>query len=393
MDISEMFPEAAAPKESTLFSKHSDTIDFNAAIADDKVDDKKVEEPADKADAKAAPAKTTEVHGTPAMEDLTISNEEFESAKDGSRSGLLEFFKTKIEAGEINPFDDYDDKKQTLDEYLKDFKAKDFDELWKSNQQFKEQELVSKVPQEFFDSLPEELQYAARYVNDGGTDIKGLFKALGEVQEVKALDPVKDAKLVCQNYLTAKEFGTPEEIAAQLEEWEDLGVIDTKSKSFKPKLDQMQDVIVQQKLAAQTQLKAQQVEQYNFYNNSVREALLTEDLGGIKIDKKTQVELFNGLTEGAFTDSRGKRCTEFEHLLDKIMWQEPDYKKLAKIHWILKDEAAYEKAVSLKATNANVEETVRELKTLQSKNTSATIEEVSAKKTMIPRKTGLFKRS
>ena len=36
---------------------------------------------------------------------------------------------------------------------------------------------IRETPKEFFESLPQELQIAARYVADGGTDLKGLFGA------------------------------------------------------------------------------------------------------------------------------------------------------------------------------------------------------------------------
>ena len=303
------------------------------------------------------------------------------------------FFKEKIQSGELTPFEDFDETKTTLDDYLRGFKTKDFDELWKSNQDLKEKELATVIPQQFFDSLPPELQFAAKYANDGGTDMKGLFKALAQVEEVKALDPEKDAKEVCKNYLTAKEFGTPEEIQDQIDEWEDLNVLTKKSKGFKPQLDKMEETLVQQKLIAQENLKKDQQAEADFYHNSVVEALQTEDLNGIKIDKKTQIELYKGLTENSFVDSRGKRCSEFHHLLDKIMWQEPNYKKLAKIQWILKDEEGYENALSNKAVNKNVESTVRLLKTEQSKTRAAVIESPQPKVHTISRTSRLFKRS
>jgi hypothetical protein len=37
------------------------------------------------------------------------------------------------------------------------------------------QEVASQTPQQFFESLPEELQYAAKYVADGGNDLNQLF--------------------------------------------------------------------------------------------------------------------------------------------------------------------------------------------------------------------------
>lgn len=391
MDLSDLFPEAPAEKTTTLFTKDSETIDMDKAME---------ETPANLplAENKMVVSKVnldtldTVPQGTLSVESLLQNTEDFEEAKQGSKSDLISFFKEKITSGELTAFDDFDESKQTIDQYLKTFKTKDFDELWKSNVKQKENDFAQKIPQQFFESLPPELQAAARYHNDGGTDMKSMFRALAQVEEIKALDPEKDARKVCENYLLTKEFGSDEEIKEQLDEWEDLGIMAKKSKGFKPQLEKMEDVLIQKKLQQQESIKNHQAAEAEFYHNSVQEALRTEDLGGIRLDKKTQIELYRGLTDASFQDRQGNRCNEFHHLLDKIMWQEPDYKKLAKIHWILKDEAGYEKALSNKAINIHAEESFRTLKTEQAKNRFTQAESPEPKTTLIPRGSRMFKR-
>ena len=98
------------------------------------------------------------------------------------KSGLVEFLKKRIESKEMFAFDDYDESKQSLDEYLSSLGEKDVEELWQANIDNFKQEVAAQTPQEFFASLPEELQYAAKYVADGGQDLKSLFMALAQVE-------------------------------------------------------------------------------------------------------------------------------------------------------------------------------------------------------------------
>ena len=67
------------------------------------------------------------------------------------------------------PFDD--DGKS-----LEDYNAKDFEELIEANIEEARAEVRRETPKQFFDALPNELKVAARYVADGGTDLKSLFK-------------------------------------------------------------------------------------------------------------------------------------------------------------------------------------------------------------------------
>lgn len=395
IDLSELFPGAVEEekKETSFFSKDSTSMDIKD-IEDDEEDEGKEKKGADKdedeEDEEDIPKKKTAVLE---VEDLAEDQQEFEDAKSSTKTTLIEFFKTRIESGELVAFNDYDEK-TPLEGYLKKFSKKDFDELWKANMKKKEDDLVEEVPKAFQESLPRELQYAAQYVQDGGTDMKGLFKALGQVEDIKSLDPNENARELSKQYLTATQFGTDEEISEQLDEWEDLGVIKKKAAGFKPKLDKLGEDILNQKIAQQASIKEKEKEQYQYYVNNVIEAVQDQDLYGVALDKKTQTSLYSGLTQHAFINSTGKKCTEFEYLLDKCMWLEPDYKTLAMVQWLLKDREGFMDAVSNKETNKQVEGIVRNLKTNQGNSIKNTSQEGTPVKrtTKLARPSGLFKR-
>ena len=87
------------------------------------------------------------------------------------------------------------------------------------------------TPAKFFESLPEELKIAARYVYDGGQDLKGLFSTLAQTEETKSIDikSERGQERIIQEYLSATGYGTAEEIAEEIEVWKDLGKTRTTS--------------------------------------------------------------------------------------------------------------------------------------------------------------------
>jgi len=148
------------------------------------------------------------------------------------------------------------------DKPLEEYTTKDFRELFEANFQEREAKIRQDTPKEFFESLPSELQVAAKYVADGGTDMKGLFRTLSQVEEIVQLDPNNENHQaeIARQYLTATNFGTPEEIQEEIEEWADIEKLEKKAKQFKPKLDKMQEKIVEKQLEEQEKKKAQQEE-------------------------------------------------------------------------------------------------------------------------------------
>lgn len=228
-----------------------------------------------------------EISKVPEQDDF----EKFDGNKTKSeKSGLVNFLKKRIESNEMFAFDDFDESKQSLDDYLSSLSEKDVDELWQANISNLKEEVASQTPAQFFESLPEELQYAAKYVADGGQDLKGLFQVLAQVEQVREMDPSNDGdqETIVRSYLQATNFGDAEEIEEELNNWKDLGQLEKKAKQFKPKLDAMQEEIIQSKLAQQEMIKQQQEQAAQAYVENVFEALRPGQLAGLKLDKKVQ---------------------------------------------------------------------------------------------------------
>lgn len=185
-------------------------------------------------------------------------------------------------------FDDYDETKESLDDYLSKLGEKDVEELWQANIDNLKSEVASQTPKEFFESLPEELQYAAKYVADGGQDLKGLFAALAQVEQVREMNPddENDQEMIVRQYLQATNFGSSDEIEEELSTWKDIGALEKKAKQFKPKLDRMQEQIVQAQLQEQEQRRQQQEAASQAYVQNVFEALRPAEINGLKLDKK-----------------------------------------------------------------------------------------------------------
>jgi hypothetical protein len=328
------------------------------------------------------------------------ADDEFASKGKGGRpktekSGLVEFLKKRIESKEMFAFDDYDENKQSLEDYLGGLGEKDVEELWQANIDNLKQEVAAKTPQEFFESLPEELQYAAKYVADGGQDLKGLFQALAQVEQVRQLDPTNeyDQEGIVKSYLQATGFGTEEEIEEELTTWKDLGVLEKKAKQFKPKLDQMQEEFVQSQIAEQENRKIQQEQAADAYMKNVFEALRPAEINGLKLDKKTQAQLYSGLVQPNYPSISGRPTNQLGHLLEKYQFVEPNYPLIAEALWLLSNPEEYRQNLVKQGKNQAVEQTVRQLKTEQSRKNVSTYQEEDENRTRkIARPTNIFKR-
>jgi hypothetical protein len=311
------------------------------------------------------------------------------------KSGLVEFLKKRIESKEMFAFDDYDEKTQSLEDYLSNLGEKDVEELWQANIDNLKQEVAAKTPQEFFESLPEELQYAAKYVADGGQDLRGLFQALAQVEQVRQLDPTNeyDQEGIVRSYLQATGFGSEDEIDEELTTWKDLGVLEKKAKQFKPKLDQMQEEYVQAQLAEQENRKIQQEQAADAYMKNVFEALRPAEINGLKLDKKTQAQLYSGLVQPNYPSISGRPTNQLGHLLEKYQFVEPNYPLIAEALWLLSNPDEYRANLVKQGKNQAVEQTVRQLKTEQArKNVSTYQEEEDTRSRKIARPANIFKR-
>ena len=112
----------------------------------------------------------------------------------------------------------------------------DFVELFEVNIAEREKKVRDQTPTDFFEALPKELQTAARFVAEGGTDLKSLFKHLAASEEVKQLDPntERGSEQIVRQYLKATSFGDDADIQEEIDSWKDLDRLSEKQKSLNP---------------------------------------------------------------------------------------------------------------------------------------------------------------
>lgn len=391
------------PGAESITVPSDETADKTANVLSNKktdlsfLDDEEADEPV--ADSTDDSEEGSEEADKASFEDLVTevesSAEEDEDGEDAPKKrgrkkidGVADVFSKLINDEMLIPFDD--------DKPIEEYTAKDFQELIQANIEERERKVREQTPQDFFESLPEELQYAAKYVADGGRDLKSLFRALSQVEATRELDPSTEQgqETIVRQYLSATGFGDAEEIQEEIDSYKDIGRLEQLANKFKPKLDRMQEQIVQQQVAEQEQRKQQQAEAANAYMENVYETLKAGELGGIKLDKKTQATLYQGLVEPNYQSVSGRQTNMLGHLLEKYQYVEPNHELIAEALWLLSDRDGYHSKIKEGAKTETVEKTVRQLKTEQSKRQSSTVlEEKEVKKSRgLPRPTNIFKR-
>jgi hypothetical protein len=363
VNIDELF---GASGDSILLPEEKKNM-FSKEVVDTSFIDNDSAEPSDEPSDEAIPNKEPVDKVINELDELINEAEETES-KGGrpklEKSGLVDIATKMIEEGSLIPFED--------DKPLEEYTAADFRELFEANFQEREAKVKQEVPKQFFESLPRELQVAAKYVADGGQDMKGLFKTLAQVEEVFELDPSNEAhqEEITRQYLYATRFGTPEEIEAEIEDWKDLDRLAKKAEQFKPKLDAMQEEIVARKLAEQEVQKKKQEKAAHDYTENVYNVLVKGEINGIKLDKKTQSMLYSGLVQPNYSSISGRSTNLLGHLLEKYQFVEPKHDLIAEALWLLQDPEGYKNKIKSIGSNQSVQETVRKLKTEQQRKTS-----------------------
>ena len=284
INIDELF--AAAPdadaivtpetKPKNIFSK-SEGVDmsFTEKKEEPKAEEPAVEEPKaeepkqEEEKVKEPEAKEEKKEETATLDDVLDSIDEEpteeETKKRGRKKieGIADVFEKLIKSDKIVPFDD--------DKPLAEYSAKDWEELIDANLEEKANQVRKETPAKFFESLPDELKIAARYVFDGGKDLKGLFQTLAQVEETSTIDVKSERgqERVIQEYLSATGYGTAEEIAEEIEVWKDLGKLEQQALKFQPKLQKMQEKVVASKLKEQDLKKKQQEQASKDYMENV----------------------------------------------------------------------------------------------------------------------------
>lgn len=305
------------------------------------------------------------------------------------KSGLVDTFSKLIDEGLIVPFDD--------EKPLEEYSTKDWKELLQANFEDRENRVKQQVPASFFEALPTELKYAYKYISDGGQDLKGLFRALSHVEEVRQLDPEddNDQELIARQYLRATQFGNEDEIDEEIETWKDLGTLNKKAAQFKPKLDKMQQQVVEYQLQQQEQFRQQQQEAAHQFMDNVYDTLKDGHLNGVKMDKRTQAFLFTELTQPKYQSLQGRNTNLLGHLLERYQFVEPRYDLIAEALWLLADPDGYKRNIQSVAKSEQVKDTVRKLKTEEARKIASTMTEEEEQKPVrrsIPRQQNIFKR-
>jgi hypothetical protein len=305
--------------------------------------------------------------------DQALAEEEDETPAKGrkkvDKSGLVETFSKLIEEGSIIPFDD--------DKPLEDYSLNDWKELINANFEEREKAVREATPKEFFEALPEELRYAAEYVAKGGTDLKGLFKVLAQTEESRSLDPAKpsDQEMIVRHYLSAT-MADEELVEEQIQEWADAGILGKKATQLKPKLDAMNEQIIQQKLDQQEKAREKQLQMKQAYLDNIMETLKPGELNGIKLDGKKQKFLWDELTTTKYQSMTGKPTNLLGKLLeDHQFGEKPRYDLIAEALWLLSDPEEYKSQIAKNVKNQVTQETVRKLKTEESRKISSTVRE------------------
>lgn len=328
------------------------------------------------AQAAAAGAQNAGAPGEDELENIIKAGDE-EGAKAANagrpktdKNGLVELTKKLIEKKLIVPFDD--DKK------IEDYTTQDFEELFEANDQEKARKLNEQVANQFFQSLPPEFQYAHEYIQNGGRDLKTLFKSFAEAEETRQLDPSKetDAKRIARSYLQAThQDWTPDEIEEEITGYEDRNELEAKAAKFKPKLEALTEQQVAYKLQQQEALRQQQAQQAQMYMDNIYKTLEPGELNGLKLDRKTQNLLFSGLVQPNYQSASGNQTNLLGHLLEKYQYAEPNHALLAEALWLLADPNGYRSKVREVEKKDVTAEAVRKLKFEQGNKSAASSQE------------------
>tara|TARA_R100000697_G_scaffold48154_1_gene61375 strand:- start:986 stop:2293 length:1308 start_codon:yes stop_codon:yes gene_type:complete len=369
-------------KEEVVEEKVEEKVEAKEEVVEEKKEEKPKKESKESID---------EVLG---LSEEVEEEEVVETPKKGRKriEGISDVFSKLIKDEKIIPFDD--------DKELDDYSAKDWEELIQANLDEKVNQVRKETPKQFFNSLPEELQIAAKYVADGGKDLKTLFGALSRVEETRELDVKNenDQEQIIREYLGATGYGTAEEIKEEIDIWKDLGKLEQQANKFKPKLDKMQEKVVAKRLQEQEMRKKKQQQASETYMNSVYETLKSGEINEIKLDRKTQSLLYNGLVEPAYPSISGKNTNLLGHLLEKYQFVEPNYPLITEALWLLADPKGYKAKLMEKGESVATEKTVRKLKTAQSQKASSAASVTENKNTKrggsrkLPRNKNIFKR-
>jgi len=132
----------------------------------------------------------------------------------------------------------------------------------------------------------------------------------------------------------------------------------------------------------------------------VYDTLKEGKINELKVDRKVQAMLYNGLVQPNYPSVSGKNTNLLGHLLEKYQFVEPNYPLIAEALWLLADPTGYKSKIMEKGAQTAVEKTVRKLKTEQANSGGASLgveqrekEATRTSKRKIQRPNNIFKRN
>ena len=161
----------------------------------------------------------------------------------------------------------------------------------------------------------------------------------------------------------------------------------------------MQEQVVAQKIEQKQLKKRQQELASQHYMENVYETLKEGKINDLKVDRKTQAMLYNGLVQPNYPSVSGKNTNLLGHLLEKYQFVEPNYPLIAEALWLLADPNGFKAKIMEKGAHTAVEKTVRKLKTEQANSGGSSLgvqereKEKSVSKRKIARPNNIFRRT
>lgn len=137
----------------------------------------------------------------------------------------------------------------------------------------------------------------------------------------------------------------------------------------------MQEEVVRYQVEQQELRKQQQEEAAETYQQNVFEALRPGEINGLRLDKKTQAQLYSGLVQPQYPSISGRPTNLLGHLLERYQYVEPNYPLIAEALWLLSNPDEYRQSLMKQGKNQAVEQTVRQLKTEQARKNISTYHE------------------
>lgn len=275
-----------------------------------------------------------------------------------------------VEEKKVDPVSDYNFliESKTLSPFEDDApikSPKELEELIKANRTSWEEEAATKAISDLEGSLPEEVKFLVDYAKTGGKDIKSIFKILSQTEEFKSYDvekPEGQKALVRAYYAT--QGWSEEEIEDELVNLVESKRLKSHADKVKPKLEKLKQDELQERQEQQKDMEKEQEKARNFFTTNVVDAVKKGDLGGLKITKEEQHDIYNALVKESYQSFNGP-TNRLGALLDRIQFVKPDYALLAKVTMYLSDPEGFEKKLKDGITTEIAVGNVKKIKTDQ----------------------------